>query len=251
MHTETKRYLFLFLTLLCFGPFWGCGESQNLSDNSKTSTTSVEGSPIKKETKTARPAGDRTVATINGIEYAFRWCPPGRFKMGSPSSEEGRRDNERQHTVILSKGFWLLETPVTEEMWKSVMKDNSGSNNGPKYPVENVSWLDCQVFLKKLNEFAPAGRRYTLPTESQWEYACRAGTTGPYAGTGNLDEMGWYGFKDYDNSIPGNCEKIQPVGLKKPNAWGLLDMHGNVEEWCCDIFDDYPRGTVTDPQGYW
>ncbi|MDD3588520.1 MAG: formylglycine-generating enzyme family protein [Thermoguttaceae bacterium] len=247
------KYFFVFVSIFCFSSFWGCGESQSTSRNvsDTSSTTSPEASASTKETGTTAQAGDRTVATINGIEYPFRWCPPGRFTMGSPSSEEGHGDDEHQHTVILSKGFWLLETPVTEEMWKSVMKDSSGSNNGAKYPVEDVSWLDCQKFLQKLNESAPAGRRYVLPTESQWEYACRAGTTGAYGGTGNIDEMGWYGYKkDLDSGIPGNSGgKSHPVGTKKPNAWGLFDMHGNVDEWCSDIYGDYPRKMVTDPTG--
>ena len=184
-----------------------------------------------------KTAGERRTFTVKGVEFAFRWCPPGTFMMGSPTTEEGRDSCETQHQVTLTKGFWMLETEVTQKQWKAIMGNNPSDFKGDDLPVENVSWNDCQEFCRKC---AQLGLPVQLPTEAQWEYACRAGTTGAYAG--NLDEMAWY------DSNSGS--KTHPVGTKTPNAWGLYDMHGNVCEWCQDWYDeDYPSGSVTDPAG--
>ncbi|MBR4171223.1 MAG: SUMF1/EgtB/PvdO family nonheme iron enzyme [Kiritimatiellae bacterium] len=184
-------------------------------------------------------AEGKTLTLPGGAEMRFRWCPAGTFTMGSPTSEDGRYDNETQHRVTLTRGFWMGEAPVTQEQWESVMGNNPSNFKGANLPVEQVSWNDCQEFIKKVNSALDCGAR--LPTEAEWEYACRAGTTGAYGGSGNLDEMGWY---------DGNSgDKTHPVGQKKPNAWGLCDMHGNVWEWCSDWFGDYPSGSVTDPTG--
>lgn len=188
-------------------------------------------------------AGDRKVVRVGSQDIALRWCPPGTFTMGSPTSEEGRYDVETQHRVTLTKGFWLGETEVTKGLWKEVMGDNpSWFESGDDYPVEGVSWDDCQEFLRKLNaRFPQSGLRWTLPTEAQWEYACRAGTTGAYGGTGRLDDMGWYSGNSGLDTLP--------VKRKQPNAWGVYDMHGNVAEWCQDWYGGYPSGTVTNPSG--
>ena len=158
------------------------------------------------------------------------WCPPGTFTMGS---DDGNRNERPAHQVTLTKGFWMAKTEVTQAQWKSVMGNNPSDHKGDNLPVENVSWDDCQKFCKKTG--------LQLPTEAQWEYACRAGSTGKYAGTGNLDDMGWY-----DDNSGG---QTHPVGTKQPNAWGLYDMHGNVWEWCADWHGTYPSGAVTDPKG--
>jgi len=183
------------------------------------------------------PGETKTVALPGGATMEMVWCPPGEFTMGSPASEEGRyprhHDYERQHQVTLTKGFWMAKTEVTQKQWQSVMGYNPAKFKGDDLPVECVSWEDCQEFCRK------AGLQ--LPTEAQWEYACRAGSTGPYAGTGQLDDMGWH----FSNSGGG----AHPVGTKRANAWGLHDMHGNVWEWCADWFGNYPTGAVADPTG--
>ena len=143
-------------------------------------------------------------------------CPPGEFTMGSPASEEGREDDEAQHRVQITKAFYLSETEVTQESWQKVVGENPSKFQLANNPVEQVSWNDCQSFCLS------SGLR--LASESEWEYACRAGTTGAYAG--DLASMAWFG----DNS----GDSTHPVKQRKPNAWGLYDMHGNVWEWCED-----------------
>ena len=182
--------------------------------------------------QTGSQAGERAVVTVNGVEFAFRWCPAGTFSMGNLNDEY----INPHHEVTLTKGFWMMETEVTQKQWKAVMGANPGSFKSEDCPVNKVSWNDCQEFCKKCSEL---GLPVELPTEAQWEYACRAGTTGDFAG--NVDEMAWYGRKLTD----GAC----PVGTKKPNAWGLYDMHGNVMEWCQDWEAEYPKESATDPTG--
>jgi len=176
----------------------------------------------------------------NSTGMTFVQIPAGTFMMGSPSSEPNRASDETQHRVTLTKPFYMQTTEVTQGQWKAVMGNNPSHFNscGDSCPVEQVSWNDCQEFIRKLNQREGNGA-YRLPTEAEWEYACRAGTTGPYYT--DLDRAGWYS---------GNSNnRTHPVAQKTPNAWGLYDMHGNVYEWCQDWFGDYPGGSVTDPKG--
>jgi formylglycine-generating enzyme required for sulfatase activity len=164
--------------------------------------------------------------------------PAGKFKMGSPASEKGRRDNETQHEVTLTKPFYMGKYEVTQEQWEAVMGDNPSSSKtkGAKLPVTDVSWNDCQDFIKKLNASTKGG--YRLPTEAEWEYACRAGTSTAYSYGDNLSMS--------DANTHG--ASIKAVGSYKPNAFGLYDMHGNVWEWCEDWYGAYSAGAVTDPR---
>ena len=167
------------------------------------------------------------------------YCAPGSFMMGSPEDEEDLFDDETQHKVTLTKGFWLGKYPVTQSQWKSVMRGNPSVLGGDAYPVDSVSWADCKEFIEKINSRSNIAARF--PTEAEWEYACRAGSGEAYSGTGDLDEMGWYdGNSDYGT---------HPVGEKEPNGWGFYDMHGNVMEWCADWYGSYPTKAVTDPEG--
>ena len=199
-----------------------------------------------------RKAGDSMVLIIKDVEYVFRWCPPGTFMMGSPAKEPGRSSNETQHKVTLTQGFWMLETQVTQAMWESVMGNNPSHFKGEKLPVETISWNDSMEYIKKLNELgiAPAGFKFSLPTESQWEYACRAGTTAAYHFGNTLTQK----QANANFGIRGSVGKTTEVGAYPANAWGLRDVHGNVWEWCADWYGQYSisttsGGTVTDPTG--
>jgi formylglycine-generating enzyme required for sulfatase activity len=177
---------------------------------------------------------------VAGVRQRLRWIPPGRFWMGSPGSERGRDDDEGpQHDVILTQGFWLFDTPCTQALWQAVMGTNPSYFEGAKHPVENVSWDTTQEFLGSLNKCLP-GLNLCLPTEAQWEYACRAGTTTSRYET-DLRAIAWYGV----NSRATTHE----VGQKRPNAWGLYDMLGNVWEWCYDGMRHYTETSETDPVG--
>jgi formylglycine-generating enzyme required for sulfatase activity len=182
---------------------------------------------------------------VSGIGLELVAIPAGSFLMGSPKDEADRKDNETQHSVTIGRVFWLGKYEVTQSEWESVMGVNPSRLRaaGKNAPVEHVSWEDAQSFCAKLNASTegsrPAGYVYCLPTEAEWEYACRAGTTGAWAG--DLAAMAWWG---------GNSDlKTHEVGEKSANAWGLHDMHGNVLEWCSDWYAGYPAGSVTDPVG--
>ena len=213
---------------------------------------------------------------VEDVTMRLRWIPPGRFLMGSPKSEAGRWEDEVQHQVTLSRGYWLGETPCTQAFWKAVTGKNPSEFQASDRPVEKVSWEDCKEFLQALNHRTP-GLEARLPSEAEWERACRAGSTmSTYAGeleilgennAPRLDQIAWYGGnsgvgfeleKGWDSS--GWHEKEQehekagsrPVALKEPNAWGLYDMLGNVWEWCEDRWDGnspYSSDSVQDPLG--
>ncbi|MBP5786614.1 MAG: SUMF1/EgtB/PvdO family nonheme iron enzyme, partial [Kiritimatiellae bacterium] len=199
-------------------------------------------------------AGERMTVRVGSREVALRWCPAGSFMMGSPGGEEGRGNDEVQHRVTLTKGFWMGETEVTQGLWKEVMGGNpSCFKNGDGYPVENVSWTDCDQFVKTLNSrYGQPGMRWALPTEAQWEYACRAGSTTAYfwGNALNGDKANCNGNYPCGTTAKGPYKrKTTPVGSYAPNAWGMYDMHGNVWEWCAARYEPYPSSAVTDPTG--
>jgi formylglycine-generating enzyme required for sulfatase activity len=190
----------------------------------------------------------------NSIGMKFVHIPAGDFMMGSPSNEISRGNNEGpQHKVKISKGFWMGVTEVTQKQYRAVMgTDPNGSifsvffmferRGGDNLSVEEVSWYDAVEFCKKLSQ--KEGKTYRLPAEAEWEYACRAGSTTRFSfgySDSDLDKYGWY---------MGNSGKYHhSVGQKKPNAFGLYDMHGNVLEWCSDWYGEYSSSSEVDPQG--
>jgi uncharacterized protein (TIGR02996 family) len=192
----------------------------------------------------------------NSVGMTFVWVWPGTFLMGSPDTEPERSEHETQHPVTLTRGFWMGAHPVTIQQWKEVMGSYSGSESsrpGSKYrnmPTQQVSWEDCQAFMKTLTKREK--RKYRLPTEAEWEYACRAGTTTPfYFGDTILPEQANYEARwVYGSGRKGRGKnRTTPVGSYPPNAWGLYDMHGNVREWCADWDGAYPNKPVKDPVG--
>jgi formylglycine-generating enzyme required for sulfatase activity len=207
--------------------------------------------PLTCKTKSVAPQpATRTESTpeevfTNTIGMTFVLIPAGTFQMGSPVGEEGRSDNELQHQVTLSRPFHLQTTPVTQGQWERTMDNNPSyfDECGADCPVENVSWYDIQKFLAKLNQMEKTDA-YRLPIEAEWEYACRAGNSTRFC-WGDEDED----LKDYAWYSENSGGKTHRAGKKKPNVWGLYDMHGNVWEWCQDWYGEYPAGPVIDPPG--
>ncbi|MEI6706079.1 MAG: formylglycine-generating enzyme family protein [Methylococcales bacterium] len=173
----------------------------------------------------------------------------GCFQMGSPETEAERSDDEQQHKVCVDD-FQLGQTEVTQQLWQAVMGNNPSSFKGDDLPVDSVSWNDAQAFLKKLNQLT--GKNYRLPTEAEWEYAARAGTTTPFSFGDNItpEQVNYNGNYPYNNAKKGlSREKTVAVKSLPPNDWGLYEMHGNVYEWCNDWYGDYPSEAVTNPKG--
>ena len=188
----------------------------------------------------------------NSLGMEFVLIQPGKFLMGSPKDEPGRYTGERPHRVNLTKPFYLQTTEVTQGQWQALMGKNPSSHKGcgDSCPVEQVSWEDAQRFIQKLNQ-KEGTDKYRLPTEAEWEYACRAGSTTAFPNGGittlqcgvdeKLNAIAWY---------CGNSQNlIHPVAGKRPNEWGLYDMLGNVQEWCQDWFGGYPDDEVVNPKG--
>ena len=198
------------------------------------------------------------------------WCPPGMFDMGSPTTEVGREEDELLHSVELTHGFWMAKFPVTQREWRLVMGTNPSwfkkngdlseafrreKANDPRYdkpdcPVEHVSWIDCTNFLAHASSLS--GRALRLPTEAEWEYACRAGSKSPYMWGRTLNGD----YANVDGRLPYASEKIgpyleqtTPIGSYPRNAWGIFDMHGNVYEWTQDFYGEYPESKVVNPKG--
>jgi len=213
----------------------------------------------RRQTETAKALGvpvEQDIDLGNGVKMTLVLIPAGEFMMGSPEKptpEETARlyggerawyeDEGPEHRVRLTTPFWIGKYEVTQSQWKSVMRTDPSRCLGAGNPVEQVSWEDCQVFLNKLNQRRARGA-FGLPTEAQWEYACRAGAAAQFHfgnAAGALSDYGWW---------TGNAEgRAHPVGCRKPNPWSLYDMTGNLWEWCNDWYGSYAEHRQVDPRG--
>jgi formylglycine-generating enzyme required for sulfatase activity len=191
---------------------------------------------------TAR-AADQTYTNSLGMEFVL--IPAGSFTMGANKNSEKADNDESPHRVSISQAFYLGKYEVTQAQWMEVMGNNPSKFKDPGKPVENVSWDDAQKFIGRLNQKG-GHARYRLPTEAEWEYAARAGTTSVYSFGNDADSLGHHAW--YRDNSEG---RTHPVGQKEPNPWGLYDMYGNVYEWLQDWYgvDYYARSPVRDPRG--
>ncbi len=208
---------------------------------------SAEGDAKRGATQSKPQAGPDRELTLdlgNGVKLELVLVPAGKFMMGSPEKEAKRDSDETRHEVTIRQPFYMGKYLVTQEQFEKVMGANHSKFKGAKNPVNNVAWDDAQDFCRKLS--TTSGKTAQLPTEAQWEYACRAGSTTVYC-FGDSDDLladyAWYG----DNSK----STAHAVGEKKPNAWGLYDMHGSLLEWCQDWYSEnyYSESPKVDPQG--
>ena len=218
----------------------------------KPATTQVAPKKHKSQSKPTKGGTVKCVATkasysngtltVNGIKYNMVWVDGGTFRMGATSEQGSEISDEKPvHSVTLS-GYYIGKTEVTQALWQAVMGSNPSYFEGDDLPVEQVSWDDCQEFIRKLNSLT--GQNFRLPTEAEWEFACRGGNNSrgyKYSGSNYIDNVAWY---------DGNSgDKTHPVATKSPNELGIYDMSGNVWEWCADWYGDYSSGRQTNPKG--
>jgi formylglycine-generating enzyme required for sulfatase activity len=200
-------------------------------------------------------AKNLTIQLSRDVKLEFVLIPAGRFVMGSPRDEQGHRPDETQHLVTITRPFYLGKYSITQEQYEAAIGDNpsSFSANGMeqalvqglvtrKFPVESVTWADARAFCERLGKNDPRKRHFSLPTEAEWEYACRAGTNGPFISGADPEALVDYAWFDKNAG-----RRTHPVGEKKPNAWGLYDMQGNVWQWCEDTHAPFTDQPATDP----
>ena len=187
----------------------------------------------------------------DSIGMEFKLIPAGTFTMGEGDDAQ-MDEGDDAHEVTLTQPFKIGVHEVTQAQYEQVMGVNPSKFKGADHPVEMVSWTDAVEFCRRLSELPAekaAGNVYRLPTEAEWEYACRAGIKAAYSFGDDESNLGEYGLGEYGWCIENSDKKPHPIGSKLPNAWGLYDMHGNIGEWCQDWYGEYPSGAVTDPTG--
>ena len=257
-----KRILGIAMVLSLVAFIAGCskekaGQIKAESASEKFETASNEKDITKEPTKKDSSGKEEVIDLGKGVKLELVLVPAGKFKMGSNKNPIDPFSNIEvyqppeyevpQHEVTLTRPFYMGKYEVTQEQWFEIMGENpSKQTKGRKLPVTEVSWDDCQEFIKKLNGKTKGG--YRLPTEAEWEYACRAGTTTAYSFGDKITPKD-ANYHDSKLQKPESEQVTAVVGSYKPNAFGLYDMHGNVWEWCEDRFGDYPRGSVTNPKG--
>ena len=206
----------------------------------KSQSKPTKGGTVKRVTTKASYSNG--TLTVNGIKYNMVWVEGGTFRMGATSEQGSEISDEKPvHSVTLS-GYYIGKTEVTQALWQAVMGSNPSYFEGDDLPVEQVSWDDCQEFIRKLNSLT--GQNFRLPTEAEWEFACRGGNNSrgyKYSGSNYIDNVAWY---------DGNSgDKTHPVATKSPNELGIYDMSGNVWEWCSDWYANYTSNSQTNPKG--
>ena len=195
---------------------------------------------------------EKTTFTVNGVSFNMIAVTGGTFTMGATAEQgsDAYSDEKPAHQVTLSD-YCIGETEVTQELWQAVMGSNPSYFTGNlQRPVEQVSWNDCQEFIKKLNQLT--GKTFRLPTDAEWEYAARGGSQSQgykYAGSNTIGDVAWYYDNSYNKGSSHPDYGTHPVGQKHPNELGLYDMSGNVWEWCQDWYGDYSSGSQTNPNG--
>jgi len=233
-----RTHWFSLMTILICLLLLGMGTKAAPEGTDSTATKQNEDKP------TSQPANELNLDLGNKVTMKLVLLPAGQFVMGSPEDEKGREATEGpRHGVRITRPFYMGACEVTQEQYQQVMGENPSKSKGASKPVEKVSWHDAAEFCKKLSQ--KTRRQVALPTEAQWEYACRAGSAGPYCFGDDENKLGDYAWYVYNSEMESHR-----VGQKKPNAFGLYDMHGNLSEWCRDWFaDSYARAGAKDPTG--
>ena len=239
-----KKIMIIFMFLLF---------AATLATAKKTQTEEPQAAQLQK--KAAAKADlplEKTIEISKDVNMVVVFIPAGKFEMGSPPTELQKDNDEGQHTVKLTKAFYIGKFEVTQLQYRAIMHQNNSKFGGDKLPVENANWHEARRFLKRLSD--KTGLKFRLPTEAEWEYACRAGTTTAFnVGTTPDSSLANYKAKTpYADGVAGEyLKRTNNVGAYRPNAFGLYDMHGNVWEWCSDLYDKnyYKISPLVDPKG--
>lgn len=234
---KTKNSIYTFIVLSATTIFSGCSPKEASLPQNESSSSEAE---VKAETNLNECSVD-----VCGVPFDFVWVDAGSFLMGSPKDEIGRdNDDEEQHKVTITKGYWIGKYEVTQEQWEKVMGNNPSKHQGAKYPVEKVTWWDCQEFIQRINS-AQDKISVKLPTEAEWEFAARGGVkSGGFIFSGsstNLNAIAW--------NIGNSENSTHEVGLLAPNELGIYDMSGNVFEFCQNGYQEYSQDPLVDPEG--